>query len=101
MAVAGIVLLATAVLRTIAHIFRHVARGLVPAASRYVKWFWRLPIGAKIAATVAEVIAVQLAMSFAPLGAFERHELVVVIAFGLVGLMLAGILFGSVGARAR
>ena len=99
LAVTGIVLLGVAALRVISSAVRRIARAAVPTGGRYLRWFWRLPIGAKVGATVGEVITLQLAMRFVPVGALERHELVDATSVGLVGLLLAGILFGATRTR--
>jgi len=99
LAVTGIVLISVAAVRVITNVLRHVTRAALPAGGRYLKWFWRLPIAAKIGATVAEVILLQLAAPLVPVGALERHELVDAISVGLVGLLLVGILFGATRPR--
>ncbi len=99
LAVTGIVLISVAAVRVVTNVLRHVTRAALPAGGRYLKWFWRLPIAAKIAATVAEVILVQIAMPIVPISAIGRHDLVDAISVGLVGLLLAGILFGATRPR--
>jgi hypothetical protein len=101
LAFTGIALLVVAALRVITNAVRQIARIAVPTGGRYLRWFWRLSIGAKVGATVAEVIVLQLAMPFVPGGALERHELMDGMSVGLLGLLLVGILFGATGARTR
>lgn len=101
LALGGVALLAFAAVRALRHLARHALRAVIPAASHYLRWFWRLPLVAKFAVTAAEIILLQLALPLFPLGALERHEATDFIALALVGLLLVGILFGSTGARAR
>jgi sorbitol-specific phosphotransferase system component IIC len=100
-AVTGLLLVAVAAVRIVGAVLRRVARAASPLARRYLGWYWRLPIVAKIVVTAGEIILLQLLMPFAPIRPFERHELVDAAAIGLVGLLLIGILFGATGSRAR
>jgi hypothetical protein len=95
MAAVALALACIVLMRTGAADLRQAVRVAVPVVQRYLRWFWRLSIAGKVAATTGTIVIAYLAVRDLPLPVFARRALSDSVALALVGLLLVSILFGS------
>lgn len=81
---------------TICH---HAAELSIKLVFAWLRWFWRLTIAAKIAATAVEIVLLYLAARHLPLTLQVRGEIIAGGTLALAFLLLFGVLLASARLR--